>query len=77
MLKIKLDPSGHTAYICLTNIQSGMSVKQIKCDGPSGGTIVLDFDVDGHLLGVELIGAQTLLPQEFQSGLAVEQLHDM
>jgi uncharacterized protein YuzE len=41
---------------------NGDAVRQqhVDCDG-SDGQIVLDFDRDGRLLGIELLGALSLL----------------
>lgn len=64
MLKLTVDSTRYTAYLYLVEIKPGAAVTQIKCEGPKGGTVVLDFDKDGRLLGVELIGASVLLPLE-------------
>lgn len=37
-------------------------MENVVIERPGRGDIVLDFDAEGHLLGVEVIGAFELLP---------------
>lgn len=57
-----LDAEADAAYVELAGAEH-RSVENITVDRPDG-MIVLDFDSDGHLLGVELLGAQVLLPPD-------------
>jgi hypothetical protein len=66
-MRFSIDKVGHVAYLHLSEASPGSAVKQVKCDGPHGGTVVLDFDAEGYLLGVELIGITNLLSPELLS----------
>ncbi|AGL15227.1 DUF2283 domain-containing protein [Actinoplanes sp. N902-109] len=61
-MRMTLDPAADAAYVELAGAEH-RSVENITVDRPDG-MIVLDFDADGHLLGVELLGAQVLLPPD-------------
>ncbi|MGJ0389795.1 DUF2283 domain-containing protein [Microbacterium sp. CGR1] len=47
-------------------IRPGEAVRQVPVALPDGmsGELILDFDRDGHLLGVEILGASALLRPE-------------
>jgi uncharacterized protein YuzE len=50
------------AYIDIEeDITEGSAVENVVIERPGRGDIVLDFDADGHLLGIEVIGAMELL----------------
>jgi uncharacterized protein YuzE len=42
-------------------VAEGSAVENVVIERPGQGDIVLDFDADGRLLGVEVIGAAELL----------------
>lgn len=59
---IEIDPEVDAAYITLQPIAEGAAVRQIVVeDARLSGEVVLDLDVDGRLLGIELIGYRSLL----------------
>lgn len=67
------DPSVDAAYIYLADeIREGQVAKTVPLD-PSAihGQINLDFDGDGRLIGIEVLGANTRLPQELMARLTV------
>jgi len=64
------DGEADAAYLGFGPIQAGESARQIPLTLPDGlrGEVILDFDADGHLLGVEVLQASTLLrPQDIAS----------
>jgi len=65
-MKTKYDRSVNSAYIFLEDkIYFGRVKKTYPCDiNEVGGMINLDFDVDGRLVGVEVLDASKLLPKE-------------
>ncbi|MEV6152737.1 DUF2283 domain-containing protein [Nonomuraea sp. NPDC052129] len=59
---IKHDQEADAAYIDLAPvIKSGEAVEQVIVARPPKGEVILDFDENGFLLGVEIIGAIDLL----------------
>ena len=61
-MRMTLDPDADAAYVEIAGVEH-RSVEAIPVDRPDG-MIVLDFDRDGHLLGVEVLGATRLLPAD-------------
>jgi uncharacterized protein YuzE len=61
-MRMTLDAEADAAYVEIAGADH-RSVENIAVDRPDG-MIVLDFDRDGHLLGVEVLGATSLLPAE-------------
>ncbi|WP_248958637.1 DUF2283 domain-containing protein [Sphaerisporangium perillae] len=60
--EIEYDHEVDAAYSYIVDaIADGEAVEQVVVERPGSGDIVLDFDRDGHLLGVEIIGANRLL----------------
>ncbi|MGO1285432.1 MAG: NUDIX domain-containing protein [Brevibacterium yomogidense] len=63
------DAQADAAYFPLvSHIGHGEAVENTVIERP-GGTIILDFDADGRLLGVEVVGARTLLRDSTLEGL--------
>lgn len=59
--RITVDHSVDAAYFPIaTSIGDGESVENLIIERPQG-TLLLDFDADGRLLGVEVLGAKALL----------------
>ena len=59
--RFTIDPSADAAYVPVApSIGAGESVENVIIERPAG-TIVLDFDAQGRLLGVEILGAAALL----------------
>jgi uncharacterized protein YuzE len=63
-MKVSYSPDVDAAYIYLVEIRPGEARHTRTCEGASGGTINLDFDAFGRLLGIELLGARQLLPPD-------------
>ncbi|MFB9445602.1 DUF2283 domain-containing protein [Dactylosporangium vinaceum] len=56
------DIDANAAYLAIEeHAAAGAAVEQVAIERPGQGDIVLDFDADGHLLGIEIIGAVRLL----------------
>lgn len=65
------DPEVDAAYATIGQpIRPGEAARQVGVALPDdlSGEIVLDFDRDGHLLGVEILGASRLLAPEVLRG---------
>ncbi|TQS41034.1 DUF2283 domain-containing protein [Cryptosporangium phraense] len=61
-MRVTVDLEADAAYVEIADdVKDGEAVEQVVIDRPGRGDVVLDFDVDGHLLGVEIIGAAGLL----------------
>ncbi len=78
-MKAKYEKNGDAAYIYLVKESHSHSVKATyECDlsdieknygiAPILGMINLDFDEEGHLLGIEIIGAKRILPRDLVEG---------
>jgi uncharacterized protein YuzE len=63
-MKLSYDPEVDAAYIYVREAESRLgTVKSVPVrDAP--GDIVLDFDTDGRLFGIEVLDASRLLPAE-------------
>jgi uncharacterized protein YuzE len=65
-MKISYDPEVDAAYIGVVDpIENGAAVKQVVV--PTGQTkaeFILDFDSEGSLLGIEVLGARSGLRPE-------------
>jgi uncharacterized protein YuzE len=60
---------GDAAYIYLKEISEGEAVWQhLVDDERARGMVVLDFDADGKLIGIEVVGASHGLPAEVLEG---------
>ena len=71
MSDLTYDPEVDAAYATIGRpIRPGEASRQVPVTLPEGlsGEIILDFDRDGHLLGVEILGASTLLRAEDRPG---------
>ena len=67
-MRTTFDAEADAVYIELVpEIASGRAVRNEIVE-TAGGTVVLDFDQAGILLGVEVIGATKLLDGEFLAG---------
>ena len=63
--RIRHDQEADAAYIDLVPVvKSGEAVEQVIVARPPKGEVILDFDENGFLLGVEIIGAIDLLRPE-------------
>lgn len=67
-LRIAHDEEVDAAYISLVpSPEAGEAVEQVVIGRAPKGEVVLDFDKNGFLLGVEIIGASDLLRPESYS----------
>ncbi|GAB2968374.1 DUF2283 domain-containing protein [Frigoribacterium salinisoli] len=65
-MKITYDTDANAAYIQIVgSVGAGEATQQIhSIETPGGkGEIILDFDMDGRLLGLELLNAREILPE--------------
>ena len=63
-MNLKYDTEVDAAYLYLTAIKEGGVKKTYLCDPREvGGQINLDFDEDGRMVGIEVLGASRLLPK--------------
>lgn len=64
-----IDTTVDAAYIRIEpTIAGGASVENVIIERPNG-TIVLDLDADGHLVGVEVLGASAPLSDTVRARL--------
>ena len=62
-MKISFDRANNAAYIHLRDVERGGAAHQHLVDEPYAlGTIVLDFDLEGRLLGIEVLNAVQACP---------------
>lgn len=54
------DTEANAAYVSFQPIEPGQAVEQVVIGRPHG-YVVLDFDRQGRLIGVEIVGARELL----------------
>jgi uncharacterized protein YuzE len=66
MMRITYDREANAAYIYLVDIAPGKAVQQKEIPVDDRGVIVLDFDASGYLLGVEILGADSILPAQLR-----------
>ncbi len=65
MFKVTYDKSVDAAYIYFKDIPPGGVAYVYSCDEDKVGEMInLDFDKDGILLGIEVLGASKKLPAE-------------
>jgi uncharacterized protein YuzE len=61
-VRVTFDPSVDAAYVRLANSRPGEATVQVSVEGvPNVSDILLDFNSDGQLLGIEIIGARAVL----------------
>lgn len=63
-MKLTYDEQANAAYVMLVQaIEPGESVNQLHSfQTPGGkGELILDFDSDGRILGLEILGARQVL----------------
>lgn len=64
-MRTTFDADVDAAYVSLApESEPGRSVRNVEVQ-TTGGSVVLDFDAAGVLLGVEVLGATTILDQSF------------
>jgi uncharacterized protein YuzE len=68
-MEIKYDRAVDAAYIALVPIKPGGVRNTYACDVEEvGDSIILDFDGDGRLIGIEILNATALLPHALLFG---------
>ncbi|GAB3874500.1 hypothetical protein GCM10029964_016570 [Kibdelosporangium lantanae] len=69
-MRITFDPEADAAYVeFVADVRDGEAVTQIVVeDSRIRGEVVLDLDVDGRLLGVEILGVSDVLRPETVAG---------
>lgn len=63
-LRVTYDPAADAAYIYLVAIQPGEAVRQEVAGWDGPGTVIFDFNPAGQIIGVEVLNASSLLPDE-------------
>jgi uncharacterized protein YuzE len=64
-MRITYDSTVDAAYVYLVEIEHGAAISQ-KHLPLENGEVILDFDKDGHLLGIEILGAKSILKPELR-----------
>lgn len=65
-MRITYDRYVDAAYIYLRDIEPGGSANTLEVEDPdhhTKGTVILDFDREGRLIGIEVLGASRALPK--------------
>ena len=70
-MRATFDPSADAAYVTLTTVADPHSVRTVEVDSSAGGSVVLDFDAQGRLLGVEVLAATRMLDPGFLAAAEV------
>lgn len=64
-MRVTYDAEADAAYIYLKDIAPGEARYQVGLQDPAPtGQVILDFDAEGTLIGIEVLGAKEGLPQE-------------
>ena len=61
-MRLTYDDEVDAAYLELEDIADGTAVENVAVERPGRGDIILDFDADGRLLGVEVIRSDRTPP---------------
>jgi uncharacterized protein YuzE len=70
-MKVTYDEAVDAAYIYLTEIKPGGVATTVPGEpGSRAFEINLDFDVEGRLVGIDVMGARSRLPPDFLRGFA-------
>jgi len=64
MIRTTYDPSVDAAFIYLTEIEPG---RVDHGEEVLGGRLILSFDSERRLVGIEILGAKDILPRELLS----------
>ena len=67
-MHVTFDPEANAAYVYLDRPdQDGRSIENVVVERKGKGDVVLDFDSNGFLMGVGIIGAAELLSQSVRA----------
>ena len=70
IVNVDFDRENNVAYIYLKAIKQAEAARQYRLDAPGVATeVILDFDKDGRLLGIELLNPKGGLPEEFLAAI--------
>jgi len=69
-MEITIDKEADAAYIYLKDIAPGESAKTIR----ASKHVLLDYDINGMLLGIELLFVSENFPKDFLSTVSVENI---
>ena len=65
-VKVTYDPAVDAAYIYLRHSGRGDAAHTVPVEeDEAAGEVILDFDRDGRLIGIEVLGARRGLPEGF------------
>ena len=60
-LRVTYDREADAAFVYLRDIGAGAAARQVEA---VPGKVILSFDAEDHLLGIEVLSASSLLPDE-------------
>ena len=60
-LRVEYSRAEDAAYIYLRTVKPGGAVRQEIVGGVAEGNVILDFDSDGRLVGIEVLDANRML----------------
>ncbi len=68
-MRVTYDPQVDAGYIYLREIDSGgakhtVPLDDLECSVDAVASLILDFDDEGRLIGIEALGASEVLPPE-------------
>jgi uncharacterized protein YuzE len=64
-MRLTYDPVADAAYIYLTEIRPGdVAAHSVVDRMMDRASVILEFDQENRLIGIELLGASRVLPQE-------------
>jgi len=74
-MKITHDPKHNLAYL---NLKDGIGTGEaaFQQDVVDNENLILDFDIDGHLIGIEMLDAETLLHPELKDKAVMPKFDD-
>lgn len=64
-VQVTVDREADAAYIFLTKDRVVVSRKQVFVPHDNGFDVIIDFDQNGRMIGIEIIGAEVGLDSEF------------
>jgi uncharacterized protein YuzE len=63
-LRVTYDPEARAAYLYLTGtIGAGEAKRTVALTDKGAESIILDFDAEGHLIGIELLDPSLVHPK--------------
>jgi uncharacterized protein YuzE len=61
-LRVTYSRAADAAFLYLRPVEPGGAVRQEIVGGVAEGNVILDFDADGRLVGIEVLDASRYLP---------------